>query len=327
MRYAITGGTGFVGRNLASKLIAGGHEVVLISRGVDSRDTPMLDSPNVAFAPIGIDSVGELTKVFSGCDAVAHLGGINREIGEQTYANVHVQGTANVIEAAKLAGVSKVLFLSFLRARPNCGSPYHESKWEAEELVRKSGLDYTIFKAGVIYGKGDHMLDHITHALHTFPIFLLVGFRSQPVRPLAIEDLVQIMEASLVDGRLSRMTVPVTGPEEINLREVVGRIMRIAKRRPLVLPAPIWLHYAMAWFFERTMTVPLAAKAQVRILSESLVEPVLAPDALPADLIPRTAFTDEQIRKGLPQPHRFGFKDCLRRHRSGTHLPVRPSNR
>lgn len=313
MRIAITGGTGFVGRNLARRLTSQGHEVVLISRGVDSRDPEIRGEKGATFLPIGTGDVAALSEAFQGCAAVAHLGGINREIGTQTYANVHVQGTANVLEAAKAAGVSKVLFLSFLRARPGCGSPYHESKWAAEELVRASGLGYTIFKAGVIYGRGDHMLDHISHAMHTFPIFLLVGFKPKLARPLAIEDLVRVMAESLLNGQLSRKTVPITGPEEMDLRELVGRIARVAGRRPLTFPVPVWMHYAMAWVFERTMTVPLAAKAQVRILSESLVEPAFAPDALPPDLRPKTPFTDEQIRKGLPKPAKFGLKDCLKR--------------
>jgi NADH dehydrogenase len=313
MKIAITGGTGFVGRHLARKLISEGHEVVLISRGVDHRDSTIRELAGATFAPIGTSDITSLTTAFEGCQAVAHLGGINREIGDQTYAKVHFQGTANVVEAAKVAGVEKILLLSFLRARPNCDSPYHESKFAAEELVRHSGLDYTIFKAGVIYGSGDHMLDHITHALHTFPIFLLVGFKKQPVRPLAVDDLVKVMMASIDEGELSRMTVPITGPEEMVLGEAVGRIARLAGKRRLTFPVPVWLHYAMAWFFERTMTVPLAAKAQVRILSESLAEPTLAPDKLPSHLLPQTMFSDEQIRNGLPVPKRFGMKDCLHR--------------
>ena len=311
MKIAITGGTGFVGRHLARRLIADGHQVVLISRGVDNRDSAIREQVGVTFAPVGTNDVEALTKAFEGCSAVAHLGGINREIGEQTYQNVHVQGTANVVEAAKVAKVDKILFLSFLRARPNCGSPYHESKYAAEELVRTFGLDYTIFKAGVIYGSGDHMLDHITHALHTFPIFLLVGFKKQPVRPMAVEDLVDVMMASILVGALSRKTVPITGPEEMTLGEAVGRIARVANKKRLTFPVPVWVHYAMAWFFERTMTTPLAAKAQVRILSESLTEPTFAPDSIPADLMPKTMFSDDQIRKGLPVPERFGMKDCL----------------
>jgi NADH dehydrogenase len=62
---------------------------------------------------------------------VAHCAGINREIGDQTGKRVHIEGTTNVIEAAKRAGVRKLIMLSFLRARPDCGSPYHESTWAA----------------------------------------------------------------------------------------------------------------------------------------------------------------------------------------------------
>jgi len=313
MRIAITGGTGFVGRNLARRLAGVGHEVVLVSRGLDQRDASIRTEAGMSLCSIGTGDIGELTRAFEGCGAVAHLAGINRELGEQTYANVHVKGTANVISAAKAAGVPKLILLSFLRARPDCGSPYHESKWAAEELVRASGLDYTIFKAGVIYGAGDHMLDHISHALYTFPVFLLVGFRPRPMRPLAVEDLTSAMSASLLEGRLSRQTVPITGPEQMDLRELAARIGRVCGKRRLILPAPVWVHYAMAWFFERTMVVPLAAKAQVRILSESLAEPILAPDELPDDLQPLTRFTDDQIQAGLPLPGRFGISDCLRR--------------
>ncbi len=97
------------------------------------------------------------------------------------YQNVHIAGTRNVVAAAQSAGVGKFVLISFLRARPNCGSPYHESKWAAEEMVRRSGLDYTILKCGVIYGRGDHMLDHLSHAFYTFPVFALVDFSRFPV--------------------------------------------------------------------------------------------------------------------------------------------------
>src|SRR5687767_13382321 len=153
MRIAITGATGFVGRHLARDLIAGGHEVVLIARGVDRRDETVRSLPRTTFAPIGLVDVTQLTQAFAGCDAVAHCAGINRELGQQTYSRVHIEGTRNVVAAAQCAGVSKILLLSFLRARPDCGSPYHESKWAAEELVRSSVLDYTIIKAGMIYGR------------------------------------------------------------------------------------------------------------------------------------------------------------------------------
>ena len=311
MRIAITGGTGFVGRHLARALVAGGHEVMLISRGRDQRDPSVRELPRTRLAPVGLSDSLALAQAFEGCDGVAHLAGINRELGPETYQRVHVDGTRHVVEAAQRAGVRKVLLMSFLRARPDCGSAYHESKWAAEEIVRSSGLDYTILKAGVIYGSGDHMLDHLSHAFHTFPVFPLVGMSEKPVRPVAVAEVVRVIEASLVEGRLSRQTVAVLGPELMDLGEAVRRVARVVGRRPLFVRLPVWLHTVFAWVFEHTMAIPLVSFAQVRILSEGVVDPAPPCEVLPTDLAPQLAFTDEQIRAGLPEPRSFGLKDCL----------------
>jgi uncharacterized protein YbjT (DUF2867 family) len=312
MRVAITGGTGFVGRHLARELTARGHEVVLIARGRDRRDRRdrgALEMPNTRFFAADLSSAEELTRAFGACGAVAHCAGINREIGAQTYERVHVEGTRNVIEAVRRAGVGKIALISFLRARPNCGSGYHESKWAAEELVRDSGIDYTVLKPGVIYGHGDHMLDHLSHALHTLPIFALVGMREKRVRPVSVEDVARVLAASLAEGRLSRATAYVLGPEELTLGEAVRRVGRVIGRRPIYFRAPIAFHRAMAVVLERVMKIPLVSKAQVRILSEGIVEPAPPCGALPEDLVPRTPFSEEQIREGLPEAGGFGWKD------------------
>jgi len=309
MRVAITGGTGFVGRHLSRELLAQENEVVLIARGKDVRDESIYKLPSASFFASDLSDAAELQRAFSGCDAVAHCAGINREIGVQTYQKVHIGGTKNVVDAARLAGVRKIVLMSFLRARPSCGSAYHESKWAAEEIVRGSGPDYTIFKAGVIDGRGDHMLDHLSHALYTFPVFGLVGMKGKTMRPLAVEDLVTAILASFHDARLVDKTVSITGPEEIALGEVVRRVGRVINRNPLYLPTPIAIQKVVAWIAERTMKIPLLSLAQLRILSESIVEALPPCDALPSDLLPTTRFAAEQIKKGLPQPGPFRLRD------------------
>jgi len=314
MRIAITGAAGFVGSHLAKRLLGEDIEVVALSSSWSRRlaaggTAGQWQAPHLSRVEAQIDDAGALTRAFQGCDAVVHCAGINREIGEQTYERVHVGGMRAVLDAAKQAGVRKIVFLSFLRARPDCGSGYHESKWIAEEMVRASGLDFTVVKSGMIYGRGDHMLDHLSHALQTFPLFLTVGFVEKPVRPVAIDDMVDVLRAAIVDGRLSRETVAVTGAEELMLSEAVRRVARVVDSHPLILRAPLWVHRALAHVWEWTMKVPLAAVAQVRILSEGVVEPAPFASVLPPDLMPRRRFTDDQIRAGLPERGRFTLRD------------------
>lgn len=304
MKIAITGGTGFVGRHLAQYLISLGHEPVLLARGRDRRHTPA-----APLVPTDLSDPASLAEVIRGCGAIAHCAGINREIGAQTYRRVHVEGTRNIIAAAQIAAVPRILLLSFLRARPGCGSRYHESKFQAEELIRHSGLDYTILKAGMIYGRGDHMLDHLSHMLFTLPLFATVGWREQPIRPVAIDDVTRIITAALTAGRLSRQTVCVLGPETFRLSEAVRRVAATLNRRVWILPAPVIFQRILAAICERTMAIPLVARAQVQMLAEGFLEAAPAADSLPDDLIPQLRFTSSQIRQGLPDPGPFTCAD------------------
>jgi NADH dehydrogenase len=290
MRVAITGGSGFVGRHLAERFAA--DETVLISRRTG----------------VAIDDVDALAAAFAGCDVVAHCAGINREIGDQTYERVHIRGTESVIAAAQRAGISKLILMSFLRARPGTKSPYHESKWRAEELVRASGLDYTVLKAGMVFGRGDHMIDHLSHTVQTFPLFGTVGLRERPVAPIAVDDMADVLEAA-VRGRLSRQTVAVTGGETLLMSEAVRRVARVLGRRVAVVPLPVWAIYALGQVTEWIMRVPLIATAQVRMLAEGVTEAAPLADALPDDLQPRTPFSEDRIRANLPEPGGFGWRD------------------
>lgn len=292
MKVAITGGSGFVGRALADRL----EEPVVISRrsGTDITD------------------VDALTAAFAGCDAVAHCAGINREIGDQTFRRVHVEGTAAVVEAARRAGVRRLVMVSFLRARPDCGSGYHESKWEAEEIVRGSGLPHTILKSGMIYGPGDHMVDHVTRAVRTLPFFWTVGYRERTARPVPVEDAADVLVAAL-EGRIPEPTVAVMGADEVTLGEAIRRIARVAGRRPAFLPVPTWVVRVLAQLTEWTMVVPLVAKAQARMLAEGVSEPAPWAPEPPEGIRPSRPFDDDSIRAALPTG-RFGLSDLRLAH-------------
>lgn len=173
----------------------------------------------------------------------------------------------------------------------------------------------TVLKAAMIHGRGDQMLDHLSHALHTLPVFAVVGLKDRPVRPVSVDDVVRIAVARLLKGRLSRQTVAVAGPEQILLGEAVQRVARLLGKDPLIFPLPVFFHYALGWLLERVMTIPLISAAQVRIIAEGVVEAIPPCDVLPRDLLPTRYFSEEQVIKGLPPRASFGLKDLRCFHR------------
>ena len=124
-----------------------------------------------------------------------------------------------------------------------------------------------------------------------------------------------------IDARVELGAVAVIGPEELTLRNAVRRVARVVGKHPLMFPMPVWFHTALGWSVERIMRVPLVSLAQVRMLAEGLVAPAPPCDALPPELAPRTPFSEEQIRKGLPQPGPFGLHDlrCCRQNKTTEH--------
>jgi len=309
MKFAITGANGFMGRRLFTALQREGHQLNLVTRpGCDRGRLAESESEALVF-PIGLSDPERLAEAFAGVHAISLLAGINREIGEQTYETVHIAGARRLVAAARRAGVRRIVFVSFLRARPDCGSSYHESKWEAEEIIRSSGLEYTILKPGVVYGTGDHMLDHLSHAFHTFPIFGLVGFEDRPVRPLAIEDFVPILNGGADARGDAQQDHPGyrTGGNGPRRRSAQGRgcHRQAAGNDPPAagFPSPAGLGLrtgdARPDGLEGPGANPLRRRGRT----------ALAPDRLPPELQPTTPFTPEQIKQGLPEAKPFGLSD------------------
>lgn len=311
MRIAVTGGTGFVGTHLINRLRDNDHEIVVLARGVTSPPNRATSVSSCTVVQSSVSDEHRLREAFTDCDVVVHLAGINYERGEQTYENVHVRGTEHVERAASTAGVSKVILTSYLRARPTCGSAYHESKWAAEETLRQSNVSYTILKPGIVYGPGDQMLQSIVRTLMTVPMFPRIGFKPRFLRPLAVADLIDVMEATIVDNRLVNQTVPVVGPEEITLTKLVQRVGQVIDVNPRFIPTPVKILLLSAYGQERVMETPLITTAGIRMLAEgaSEAEPTRVCDPLPEDLEPRRMVSVNRIKAGIPDKKRIRISD------------------
>ena len=300
MKIAITGGTGFIGKHLARDLADRGHQVVVVARGLYTRGTGLPMHPNISFVRANVIDTETLGRAFAGCSAVVQCAGTSQD-SSQTFQQVHIEGARSAVRAAQLAGVGRFVLVSYLRARPVKGSEYLTTKWEGEEIVRKSGLNYTILKAGLVYGQGDHLLHNLGSLLRRLPVFATVGLRERTVRLVAVEDLIVVILAALTDDRLSNRTVAVVGPEEFPFSSAARRIARaMGKPFLLVLPFPVFAQRLLAWISAR-MPKPLISTSQVQMLADGISLPLPDSEMVPADLAPATRFTEEQIRKGLPE--------------------------
>jgi NADH dehydrogenase len=279
MRIAITGGTGFLGGALARRLGELGHGVVVLSRKTGLAD------PEV------------IAEAIRGCDALVHCAGINREKGGETFEEVHVQGTENTVAACRIAGVRRIALVSFLRARPSCGSGYHESKFAAEEIVRGSGLDWRVFKPGIIFGEGGHVLKNLARAFGFFPVFALVGLRPRMIRPVAGSDMVELLVRAAVEDGFKGRTIAVVGEEAMTMREFIRRAAAGMGAKVFIFPMPVIFHEALAACCEFFMPDPLLSRSQVKMFAEGMAEPLGPFD----EIFPTpVAFTPKTIRPWLP---------------------------
>ena len=297
MRIAITGGTGFLGRHLADTLLQQGHQVVLLARGLNPGAAAYENREQVSVLKIPLAQTLDIVSAIKGCDAVIHCAGINREKGEQTFQAVHIDGTRNLLSAMRQVQVKRLIHISFLRARPQIDSPYHVSKWQSEEMVRNSGLNYTIFRPGVIYGQGDQFLTNLKRTLNNLPFFGLVGFTKQAISPLFVDDFTSVLAACIPHEQSYGRTYAIVGPEQLTLAEIVDLTADTIDIIPQKIPLPLFFHRISGLLMELLMADPLITSAQVTMLSESLSETALPCDELPAEFQPKSKFLTRQLKE------------------------------
>ncbi len=228
MRVFVAGGTGFVGGNLCKALRENGHEIRLLVHG---RQT---------LPETGIEHVeGDVTRLESfaasvpGCDAVINLVGIIREfpaIGV-TFEKLHLEATRTMIAATRQSGVRRYLQMSALGTRPDAVSRYHRTKWQAEELVRGSELDWTIFRPSLIFGPGDAFVNMLADLIRKLPLVPVIGDGEYRLQPIAATDVARCFVKSLeLIGTIGK-AYELCGPDRLTYMEILDLVGRALGRQ------------------------------------------------------------------------------------------------
>jgi NADH dehydrogenase len=252
----ILGGTGFVGRHIARLLCAQGWSVRIPTRNAD-KARQMLSSSPVEIVSADVHDAAQLAKLFAGMDAIINLVGILHERGEQSFQRVHVELPRKVIEAARIAGVRRLLHMSALNAAPDGPSAYLRSKGEAEMAVQTGGLQATLFRPSVIFGAGDSFLTMFAKLAKWAPV-LPLACADAKFQPVWVENVAQAYLHSLNDASSIGQRYDLCGPRVYRLRELVRFAAACRGLHPLIVPLPKAMAYlqasVMEWLPVKLMT-------------------------------------------------------------------------
>jgi uncharacterized protein YbjT (DUF2867 family) len=238
---AVLGGTGFLGTRLVARLIKDGHQVTVLSRDREQHKH-LLVLPGLTLENCDVYEEAQMSERFRGKDIVINLIGILNERGFSGagFRRAHTELTQGVLQAARSAGVTRLLQVSALKAAVDAPSYYLRSKGEAERLIRETSgaLDWTLFQPSVMFGPGDSFLNRFAGLLAALPAVFPLAKPNARFQPVLVDDVIEAMLRCLHGGASSRQTYELGGPQVYTLREIVGLVAKLTGHRRWIVGLP-----------------------------------------------------------------------------------------
>ena len=338
----VLGGSGFVGTHLVSQLAARGLKVRVLSRRRETAKELIL-LPTVEVIEADVHDQQELIRHFRGMDAVINLVGIlhERTVGRADlpsarrgdFQKVHLELPRKVVHAMGEAGVHRLLHMSALGANPNSPSAYQRSKGIGEALVRESGrhhvehenwylngpkfihgygLNVTIFRPSVIFGRGDSFLSMFARLLKTFPVLPLAN-ASARFAPVHVDDVARAYADSLDNPATYGQTYDLCGPKTYTLQELVRYVGEVIGKQRSIIPLGKWLSYFQAWALEFKPGKKLMTRDNYYAMATDNVCSGGWPSVFDFQPAALEAIAPEYLRDDTPRARYEGYREGARR--------------
>ena len=248
----LVGGSGFVGRHVASLLCTEGVALRIPTRRRERVKSDLIVLPNTEVIEADINDAKVLGELVSGCAAVINLTGILHEHSKGDFRRIHAELPRRIVNACPVGGVSRLVHVSALKAAHDAPSDYLRSKAEGEQQIRAAeanGIQTTIFRPSVIFGRDDAFLNLFAKLARLSPLIPLAcpNARFQPVH---VEDVARAIATCLDNPETAGRTFELCGPKVYRLRELVEYICALRGLGRVIVPLSARMSQMQAWLLE-----------------------------------------------------------------------------
>jgi uncharacterized protein YbjT (DUF2867 family) len=248
----VTGATGFIGPAIVRALRARDEEVRCLVRNPTTSDARRLRDEGCEVVQGDMTDTASLRRAAAGCEAVVHLVSIRQGRPEQ-FERVMSQGTRDLVAAAQEEGVRRIVLMSALGFTEETKDevPYYRAKWEMEQAVRGSGLEWVIFRPSFVFGRGGGILPVFLRIARLAPVTPVMGAGTQRIQPIWLDDLAAIFAESVRSPDAANRTFELGGPDTLDWNELWRRLKRAQGIRRPALNMPMGLMKLNARVTER----------------------------------------------------------------------------
>jgi uncharacterized protein YbjT (DUF2867 family) len=290
----ITGATGYVASHLLPRIA----EAKLPARGM-ARSAKSLDKVRRH----GLEAVqGDVTdkasieRAMQDVRTVVHLAAINRDGNDVTLEDVNHVGTAKVVEAAKAAGVRHIINVIGLGADANSRERLPRSQGRAKDVIRTSGIPYTIIEPSVIFGRGDEFINTIAGLIRLAPIVPLPAGGTTQFQPIWVGDVAEAIMHALHAPDKYQGVFPCGGPEVMTYEDIVDIVARVMDKRVMKISVPVGLLRPAVTIMDSTLPKPPVTPQLLDLLGQvNVPNPNTAITVFGLDLLP--------LEKGIDYVH------------------------
>jgi uncharacterized protein YbjT (DUF2867 family) len=266
----VTGANGYIGRHLVARLVAQGERPRCLVRDT-SRAGQVLPVDKIEIVQGDTTRPDTLVPAVDGVDTIVHTAFITadrKQTAAGQYEATNVGGTANLIAAAKAAGVERIIELSGLGTRPDRPGSYMQGRYLAEQMLINSGLAWTIIRPSVLFGQGAPFIKGLTDLIRTSPVVPLIDGGKTMFQPIYVEDVVTVILKVLAEPeRYANHIYTIGGPEYYSFTQLFDLLLEATHRRRLKVYAPVPLVGLGAAVMESVLPKPPLTRAAMTLFS------------------------------------------------------------